>query len=362
MNRRTFLAALSGALACAPLPRHPALARTRQGGQHPLWPLWEAWRQSYLDVSGRVVDVPQGDASHSEGQGYGMLLAAEFGDAEAFGRMADWTDSNLAVRPDNLLAWRWQPDVPERVLDTNNASDGDLFYAWALVRGGARFSDPRWRKRATGIAADLVRKCLVMRPDRPDQPLLLPAEYGFIDDQGATVNPSYMMPRALREVAEATGAPQLALAARAGLELMSEIAAVRLVPDWVKLTPSGLADADRFSANMGYEALRVPLFLAWSGERTHPALLRAAAAWMTALAAGASPQTPTVLEPRSGAVIETSADPGYRSVATLAECAVHGGLWSTMPAFTTQQPYYPATLQLFAILAQATEFPTCVPI
>jgi endoglucanase len=362
MKRRNFLGALAASAVAAKLNTGRVGAQTSAGGQHPLWPLWEAWRQAYLDFSGRVVDVPQGSASHSEGQGYGMLLAAEFGDGDAFRRMAEWTDANLAIRPDNLLAWRWQPDVPERILDPNNASDGDLFYAWALLRGADRFNDPRWRSRATDIAVDLGRKCIAMRPDRPGVPVLLPAEFGFTDEQGLTLNPSYMMPRALREVAEATGVTELALAARSGLDLMAEIAAVRLVPDWIRLIPSGITSAERFSAHMGYEALRIPLFLAWSGARGHPALTRASAAWSAYLAQRVSAQTPTVLDASSGAVLETSGDPGYRALAALAECVVGRNVGARMPAFTTNQPYYPATLQLFAMLAQTDGYPSCLPI
>jgi len=362
MKRRLFLNALAGSLAVSGLPSRSALSQTVQSGRHPLWPLWNAWREEYLEVSGRVVDVPQGRASHSEGQGYGMLLAAELGDEDAFRRMSDWTDANLAIRDDSLLAWRWQPDVPGRVADINNASDGDLFYAWALVRGAARFGEPHWRLRATKIAEDLARKCIAMRPDRPDRPVLLPAAHGFVDDSGIILNPSYMMPRALREVAEATGVTQLALTAQAGLDLMSEIARVRLVPDWLKLTPSGITNADNFSSNMGYEALRVPLFLAWSGERNHPALLRAADAWRSALAQGSATQTPTVLDADTGAVLETSGNQGYLAIAALVNCAVSRSTGSRMPAFTPYQPYYPGTLQMFAILAQRAEYSSCLPI
>jgi endo-1,4-beta-D-glucanase Y len=362
MKRRIFLSALAGSGAAAGLGIGPVLAQSGNVRQHPLWPLWEAWRQSYLDFSGRVVDLPQGSASHSEGQGYGMFLAAEFGDGDAFQRMAEWTDANLAIRSDNLLAWRWRPDVPERVLDTNNASDGDLFYAWALLRGAARFNEPRWQLRAVDIAVDLGRKCIAMRPDRPDVPVLLPAALGFADASGLTVNPSYMMPRALREVSEATGVTQLSQAARSGLDLMAEIAAVRLVPDWLKITPSGIINAERFSSNMGYEALRVPLFLAWSGEDSHPALRRAAAAWSDAIAGGSSAQTPTVLDSTSGAVLETSSDAGYRSVAEFVDCVVSQSKGAMMPTYTTDQPYYPATLQMFAILSQYNEYPSCLPI
>ena len=41
-------------------------------------PLWQAWRDRFVMPDGRVVDTLQGQASHSEGQGYGMVLASYF--------------------------------------------------------------------------------------------------------------------------------------------------------------------------------------------------------------------------------------------------------------------------------------------
>lgn len=356
MKRRTFL----GQGGAATIGASALLARraSAQTAGHPLWPLWQAWRRAHLDFSGRVIDGLQNRASHSEGQGYGMVLAAEFGDEDAFRRMVAWTEANLAIRMDNLLAWRWRPDLPERVTDLNNASDGDLFYAWALLRGADRFGDARWRDRAAGIAADLVRKCLMARPDRPDRLILLPAEHGFVSGGQAVVNPSYMMPRALREVAAATGQGGLAQAAEAGLEMMREIAATRLVPDWVRIDATGLSEARGFSSDAGYEAIRVPLFLAWSGEIDHPALRRAA----QALAQAPLGQAATVLDARTGAILAWSSEPGYQAVSALLNCAVRGGMGAAIPPFRSSQAYYPATLHLFCLITQRRHIPRCVPI
>lgn len=357
MRRRSFLKrGAAGIGACCGLSVPLAAQTTPE--RHPLWPLWEAWRGAHLDFSGRVVDGPQGRASHSEGQGYGMVLASEMGDEDAFRRMLDWTEANLAIRPDSLLAWRWRPDLPERVPDLNNASDGDLFFAWALLRGADRFGEARWRDRAAAMAADLVRSCLVARPDRPDAPILLPAAFGFVSEEGLVVNPSYMMPRALREVAAATGQPALARAADTGLALMREVAATRPVPDWLRIGLAGLSPAPGFSADAGYEAIRVPLFLAWSGEVDHPALRRAAAALSEAPPGRAA----TVLDGESGAILAYSDEPGYRAVAALASCAATGARGATIPPFAPAQAYYPATLHLFTFIAQYRQNPGCVPI
>ncbi|MEG9529489.1 MAG: glycosyl hydrolase family 8, partial [Hyphomicrobiales bacterium] len=41
---------------------------------------WRAYRSRFITDQGRVVDTANGQISHSEGQGYGMLLAVAAGD------------------------------------------------------------------------------------------------------------------------------------------------------------------------------------------------------------------------------------------------------------------------------------------
>lgn len=356
MRRRTFMTSAASATVLGLSTR--ALADAPRGTSHALWPLWQAWSAAHLDFSGRVIDAPQRRSSHSEGQGYGMLLAAEMGDADAFRRMADWTHANLAIRTDNLLAWRWLPDTPERVPDLNNASDGDLFYAWALLRAAERFNEPQWQTRAIGVATDLARKCIASRPDRPGAPILLPAEDGFVSDDGIVFNPSYIMPRALRALSSATGDAQFDRVASSCLDLMAEIAHSSLVPDWLELTVAGPRPTERFSRNAGYEAIRIPLFLIWSGETSHPAILRAA----DAMGQAAQGSAGTVIDTASGQILETSQEAGYRAIAAIADCAARGGNSAAIPPFARNQPYYPATLHLFTMLAQMEILPSCRPI
>jgi endoglucanase len=375
MNRRRFLSTLGVAPALvSALGLAAGPARATGSGQdlaQTAGAVWQAWKTGYLLPDGRVVDRLQQNASHSEGQGYGMLLATEFGDAEAFARMFAWTETNLALRPDALLSWRWLPDATVPVPDTNNASDGDLFYAWALVRAARRFNTPRYLDRATDIALALARSCVVPSPAGGGQVLFVPAVFGFTQARRVVVNPSYPMPRALREVAVATGAADLALAAQHAEAMLARLAQDGLVPDWVEVTPAGLGPAEGFSPNAGYEALRVPLFLVWSGLTDHPAVANMARIYDRTVQPGGS--VPTVIEPASGVVLEASADPGYRALAGLIACAGRlgraapgqggfGQAGAAMPAFDATQPYYPATLQLFAMLAANEVRPECVPL
>jgi len=364
MNRRRFMT-----MAGASLGAGPAVLAVRQGRAQTdaagiaeqAGPVWEAWKTAYLRPDGRVVDRLQRNASHSEGQGYGLLLAAEFGDREAFDRILSWTEASLAIRPDALLAWRWLPDDPAAVPDLNNASDGDLFYAWALVRGSRRFAHRPHLDRAVQIAQALAGRCLLDSPANPGEVLFLPAVQGFVEGGRAVINPSYLMPLAMREVASATGVTELALAAQHGEALLLRLAQDGLVPDWVAVSRAGLAPADGFSPNAGYEAMRVPLFLIWSGLARHPAVTNMRQVYERTVLPGLP--VPTRIEPVSGVVLETSPDAGYRALAGLVGCAGRAGASdAAIPPFDPSQPYYPATLQMFAMLAASQVVPECTPV
>lgn len=362
MNRRLFLSLLGAApvLSAAGGAQGQGLLATADLSQTAM-PVWEAWKASYLRPDGRVVDGLQRSASHSEGQGYGAVLATEFGDQEALNRMVDWAESNLSVRGDGLLAWRFLPDEPNPVPDMNNASDGDMFYAWALVRAAQRFNDRRYLLRAQTSAQALAATCLV--PARSDGSILLmlPGAHGFVHDDRIVFNPSYLMPRAMREVASATGVVELAQAAQHAEAILFRLAETGPVPDWIEDTPSGMRPAEGFSTAAGYEAMRVPLYLVWSGLQRHPAVTQMMRVYDRSVMPGVP--VPTRIDPVSGTVLEASNDPGYRALAALIRCAgssVQAG--SDMPPFDASQPYYPATLQMFAMIAANHVSPECVPI
>lgn len=363
MIRRHFLqAALAAAATAGSSVRALGASGPSIGGAipagHPLQDSWTAWKAICLTSEGRIVDGFQNSDSHSEGQGYGLTLAVAFGDRPAYEAIRDWTVNNLSARPDSLFAWRWKHDTSPHIADRNNASDGDLFFAWALTAGAALWNQPDDLARATRMARDLARLCITGSPTG-NRLIFKPAAVGFDITGGVVVNPSYYMPRAMRDVAAATGVSEFTRCASDGQSLLAEIAQAGLVPDWIQITPSGWGPAPgRFSNNAGYEAIRVPLFAAWSGNADAPQARRFAEA---AAKADTGSQSAVVLD-TAGNVVETSASAGYRAVAMLVDCTQSHEYGSTMPAFARDQPYYPATLHLMALIAQTEFYPRCVPI
>ena len=131
--------------------------------------------------------------------------------------------------------------------------------AWALIPGRrsfrpVRLARPRHRDR-TRPRRDLRRKT---GRTGPGTPILLPAEIGFVT-QGGDHRQSV-----LHDAAGLAGGGAGHRCVGAGgcrargprpPHLMSEIASVQLVPDWVLLTGAGPQPDPRFSGNTGYEAL-----------------------------------------------------------------------------------------------------------
>ena len=104
---------------------------------------WQQWQRRYVSF-GRVIDAQQGGISHSEGQGHGLLLAQAHSDRQAFDEIDAWTRQHLAIRDERLMAWKWQLGPGNNIAEWHNATDGDLFRAWALLRGGLS-SQPLFR-------------------------------------------------------------------------------------------------------------------------------------------------------------------------------------------------------------------------
>jgi len=322
LHRRSLLLALTGLVADR--------AWAQGGGDG-----WSRWKALFVAPDGRVVDTGQDGISHSEGQAYGLLLAQSFGDRDTFERIEAWTRSTLATRQDALMAWKWQDGI---VRDWRNATDGDLLRGWALLRATR---DSAWSGHASQvqeIGRDLVRICLAPDPRAPAEPLLKPADQMTATASSVIINPSYYVIRALIELGEATGQPALLRAAAHGERILADPAALR---DWVDVTAGGIVPAQGFGDRFGWDALRIPLYLVWSGRRDHPALGRAQARFSATSTPG---HVATVTAP-NGRVLEQSDAPGFRAVASLAAGRAPD------PAAPANQDYYAATLDLLAQIA-----------
>lgn len=226
---------------------------------------WRGYKTSFISPDGRVIDVGNQGVSHSEGQGYGMLLALVAEDRATFESLWEWTKKNLQ-RDDRLFGWRWTPDSNPPVQDWNNATDGDLLVAWALARAGERWQRPEWVAEARTIA-QRVRATLI--PTTAFGPVIIPGQEGFKEGENLTLNPSYWVFPALRTLARIDPDPVWEALRKSGLSLLalSRFGPSQLPPDWVVLHADGhlgLPSAPT-KRRFGYEAIRLPIYLCWAG-------------------------------------------------------------------------------------------------
>ncbi len=227
---------------------------------------WTYFKEHFISGDGRVIDPVQNDISHSEGQGYSMLLAVKFEDRPLFDKLSQWTANNLQVRRDALSAWGWgkRPNEEWSVIDYNNATDGDVLIAYALIQAGQKWKQKSYTQRAGAIVQSLRTHTAVKLNDRT---FLLSGYNGFADAKGLVLNPSYQILSAYQAFAKIDDQQFWEKIHKDAQYLLDESSrnTASLPADWVLAEPSGnlKIDADK-STRFGYEAIRVLLYLAWA--------------------------------------------------------------------------------------------------
>ena len=227
---------------------------------------WSAFKQAFVSADGRVMDRFHDSGSHSEGQGYGLLLAQFHEDRPAFERLWQWTAANLQIRRDALFAWSWgrRPNGEWAVIDYNNASDGDVLIALALFEAAERWNHPAFRESALKIVRD-IRTQLAVRLDGLQ--LIAPAYFGFQAGAGFVFNPSYLVLPAFARFARADDRTFWERVAEDSARLLDlgAFSRFKLPADWVLFQNGRASVHAEKSPYFGYEAIRVPLYLLWGG-------------------------------------------------------------------------------------------------
>ena len=229
---------------------------------------WERFKKTFITEDGRVVDYYQGQSSHSEGQGFAMLVAVNRDDKEIFEKLWGWASRNLQVRSsDKLFAWSWGQVRPDRwsVIDFNNATDGDTVIALALLEAADRWGIERYRGRALEIIESLRENVIV---EKNGTLLVLPGYYGFQRENGFVMNPSYFLFSAYKRFAEADRKDFWLRVHADSTALLTRclFGRFKLPADWVAYDGDNVSVLTEKSPMFGYEAIRVLLYLRWDGN------------------------------------------------------------------------------------------------
>lgn len=341
------------ALLCAGLP---AIAQAPPSMIAP--DAWQAYLTRFVDDAGRVVDDGNGGISHSEGQGYGLLLAYLAGDRAAFERIWTFTRTELLIRDDGLAAWRWDPKANPHITDINAASDGDILIAYALARAGRAWNEPGYLTGATRIAKAVGRQVVKREGGRL---VLLPGVTGFSAKErkdGPILNLSYWIFEAFPVLAQLAPETDWAALSKSGLALIAaaRLGPAKLPPDWLSAPAGGaLVPAEGFEPVFGYNSLRIVLYLLRADMRDAGTLEVFKRNWIVENAGH-----PAIVNIPTGRVLTTLDEPGYRMLAAALSCALDG---TTIPDDLRRfEPtlYYPSTLHLLGLSMVAEKYPRCL--
>ena len=332
IKRLCFGAALAALLSCCQWQSDNALQAN-----------WKAYQARFVSEDGRVLDTGNGNISHSEGQGYGMIIAVKLNDPETFARIWQWTSNNLQVREDGLFMWRRRPGTALADEDKNNASDGDIIIAWALLEAASQWQQPEYEQEAVKIL-DAIKHKLIVRKD--GLTLLLPGEYGFQSQAGVTLNLSYWVYPAFKVFAAKQQGPVWDDLAASGQTLLQQARYGRwqLPPDWLQLS-DGPTLTPAKTARFGYDAVRVPLYLAFAGIDNE--LLTAFANYWSYYQG----YVPAWIDLQTSSMDADGASAGINAVKQLTLATVNKTRSMTFKTIDATQDYYSATLLLLSQLA-----------
>lgn len=224
---------------------------------------WSTFKNRFMSDDGRISDTANHNVSHTEGQGYGMLLAVANNDRAAFELLWQWTRTHLSNPHNDLFYWRYIPEAEDPIADKNNASDGDVLIAWALQRAAQKWQVDSWQQQSDRIQRAIIKHNVV---NYAGYTLMLPGAQGFNKTSYVVLNPSYFLLTAWRAFGERSHLQVWHKLIDDGLTLLGNMQFGKsgLPSDWVALTAGGaLSPAVGWPPRFSYDAIRIPLNIWW---------------------------------------------------------------------------------------------------
>lgn len=232
------------------------------------WPAWQHFNNTFIRADGRVEDIASPrHATVSEGQAYALFFALVANDRAAFERILTWTENNLAQGDlsAQLPAWWWgqRDDGSWGVLDSNAASDADLWLAYTLGEAGRIWHERRYLALSRLLAQHILDAETTQIPNFGRA--LLPGPQGFHPDASTwRLNASYAPLQLLRRLARNDARQSAAWSdiADSSAALIDAAAVHGFVPDWsLYVVGKGVVPDEQTQAIGSYDAIRVYLWL-----------------------------------------------------------------------------------------------------
>lgn len=224
---------------------------------------WSTFKTRFMTSEGRIQDTGNNNVSHTEGQGYAMLMAVYYNDRSSFDSLWRWTQKNLSNPNNGLFYWKYIPGASDPVSDRNNASDGDMLIAWALLKAGNKWNVPAYLQASDRLQKTIIDRNVITFAGRT---IMLPGAQGFNKTSYVILNPSYFIFPAWRDFAARSHLKVWNALIDDGTQLLSEMrfGDSGLPMDWVAMNADGsMAPATAWPPRFSYDAIRVPLYLHW---------------------------------------------------------------------------------------------------
>ena len=221
-----------------------------------------------MNEGGRILSGAEGTGqTYSEAQAYALFFALVANDRASFEKILAWTENNLCAgdMTTRLPAWLWgkRPDGTWDVMDSNPASDADIWIAYALGEAGRLWNERRYRALSTLLAARILREETADLPGLGRS--LLPAPKGFTQgDQRWRLNPSYMPLQVMEWLAHTQPQPEWRALANSSRNIIMGASPKGFTPDWTLYDAQQgfLQDTEGAEKGQGgYNAIRVYLWV-----------------------------------------------------------------------------------------------------
>ncbi|SQA98658.1 Endoglucanase precursor [Cedecea neteri] len=126
-NRLTALLLMGMTWMLASLPAHAASE-------------WDTYKSRFLMSDGRIIDTGNNSVSHTEGQGFAMMMAVENNDRASFDKIWGWTNATLRNPKNGLFYWRYNPVEPDPIRRQKQRHRRRYVYRLGAAQSGAKMA------------------------------------------------------------------------------------------------------------------------------------------------------------------------------------------------------------------------------
>ena len=134
----------------------------------------------------------------------------------------------------------------------------------------------------------------------------------------------------------------------------------KLPTDWISLHDATPRPADGFPQTFSYNAIRIPLYIAWAGLGQREIYAPFVDIWRRDAQDGRPDLALPIIDAATGKPTDWLVEKGYGAVAALTACAAEGTRFPRDGRRVhSDENYYAVTLNLLALIAGHMRYPSC---